>query len=321
MNKIIKYLIDDSGQSTILVAVLLTALLGFTGLAVDIGNVYLEKSKMQKALDAGVLAGAKEFILTRSETSAEEMGDRISEENGYSLDVHGNANVSDEFYGKVVASDDEYYVEAYKSKNVDTYFARVLGIDTLKVTAKAKAIFNNRGLVPVAVAEELIPSQPDGVHLPLVYDSNNTPGNVGFVDLDGSHNDGNNELVSRIENGYNKPISISDTAVKGDGIYSETGKPQGAYNEFVERIEHDSDTNLAQCTADPLCKRLVYVPIINTWDGVTGQGKEIDVVGFAVFYLYKEDRDGDGKIEITGEFIEEITQSEFDNKYRAKLIE
>lgn len=321
MNKKKNLLFNDHGQSTVLVAAFLTVLLGFTALAVDVGNLYLEKSKMQKALDAGVLAGAKEFILTKSETSAEVMGDHISEENGYPLDVHGDVNISDEFYGKVVASDEEYYVEAYKSKNVETYFARVLGIDNVKVTAKAKAIINNRGIVPVAVADELVP-QPKGVHVPLVYDSNNTPGNVGFVDLDGRRDDGKNELIPQIENGYDKPILISRPDVEKDGIYSETGKPQGAYDEFAERIDHDIDYDLEECTADPLCRRLVYVPIIDTWDGVKGQSKEIDVIGFAVFFLYAEDTDRDGKMDtVTGEFVDEITQSEFDSKYRAKLIE
>ncbi len=42
----------------VLIAVLLSALLGFSALAVDVGVLYMNDASLQTALDAGVLAGA-----------------------------------------------------------------------------------------------------------------------------------------------------------------------------------------------------------------------------------------------------------------------
>jgi hypothetical protein len=50
---------DERGQSTILMALLTgTILIGFVGLAVDVGMLYREKSMAQTAADAGAIAAA-----------------------------------------------------------------------------------------------------------------------------------------------------------------------------------------------------------------------------------------------------------------------
>ena len=56
---------DESGATVVIVALFMVVLLGFAALAIDGGRLYLEKSELQKALDAAVLAGAQEFELTK----------------------------------------------------------------------------------------------------------------------------------------------------------------------------------------------------------------------------------------------------------------
>ncbi|MGJ7919802.1 Tad domain-containing protein [Neobacillus sp. LXY-4] len=329
MKKILKYLKNDSGQATVLVAAILIAILGITALAVDVGNVYLEKSKMQKALDAAVLGGAQ-LLMTESEGASEAKAAEISNNNGFPLSVET----------EVEASSVNYYVKATKEKEVEMYFAKVLGYKTMTIKAKAKAVIRPisglRGLVPVAVEKDAIPSNVYD-KLTMVYVDNLVPGNVGFVDLDGTIGGGANDLVHRIENGYSESVSTSSPDVEKDGIYTETGKTDGAYDEFKARIEYDMLNNSDKCgsaeTADYSCKRLVYVPIIESWTDEDGEiltgAKEVDVIGFAVFFLNYEnvkvpndekDKEGkkdkeENKFAITGQFVTRLTQGELEELF------
>lgn len=51
----------ESGQSIVLIAILLTVLCSFVALSVDLGLVYMERSNLQTAADAAALAGAKDL--------------------------------------------------------------------------------------------------------------------------------------------------------------------------------------------------------------------------------------------------------------------
>jgi type II secretory pathway pseudopilin PulG len=55
---------DQRGISVILVAMLLTVLVGFVAFAIDIGYTYVARNQVQNAADAGALAGARFLIKT-----------------------------------------------------------------------------------------------------------------------------------------------------------------------------------------------------------------------------------------------------------------
>jgi Flp pilus assembly protein TadG len=57
-----KLFLKEDGQSMVLFAIMLIVLVGFAGLAIDGGRLYMAKSKHQKAVDAGALAGADALI-------------------------------------------------------------------------------------------------------------------------------------------------------------------------------------------------------------------------------------------------------------------
>jgi hypothetical protein len=339
MKKLMKYLIAENGQATVLVAAVLVALLGFTALTVDVGNVYFEKSKMQKALDAGVLGGAQ-LLLSETEGAVKTKTAEIANDNGFPLRVD-----------QVEVSYVDYSVKAtVKEKAIDMYFAKVLNIHTMTIEAKAKAVIRPisgmKGLVPVAVAKDAVPKKQYD-EITIVYVDNLVPGNVGFVDLDGSVGGGANDLIDRIEKGYSGMVSISSPSVDKDGIYTETGKTDGAYDEFKARVDYDMTHNFDTCgsaqTADFTCKRLVYVPIIQSWTDKDGDilkgAKEVDVIGFAVFFLDyenvevpvdkkdKEDKKEDEdlveekikKFAITGQYVNRLTQGELEELFKDSI--
>lgn len=53
---------EERGAIFVLTALLLPLLLGFTGFAYDVGNLYMYKARLQNAADAAALAGARAFV-------------------------------------------------------------------------------------------------------------------------------------------------------------------------------------------------------------------------------------------------------------------
>src|SRR5258708_25668801 len=61
---------SERGQSAVMVALLLVALVGMLALALDGGNAFFKRREAQNAADAGALAGAREWCNTQNATSA-----------------------------------------------------------------------------------------------------------------------------------------------------------------------------------------------------------------------------------------------------------
>ena len=56
------FLVDQDGAIGIVIALLLPVLLGFAGLAIDIGHLYVVNTQLKNAADAGALAGARGLV-------------------------------------------------------------------------------------------------------------------------------------------------------------------------------------------------------------------------------------------------------------------
>ena len=54
---------SEEGQSIVIIALILVALLVFAGIAVDVGFIFARNSQLQAAVDAAALAGVPELIL------------------------------------------------------------------------------------------------------------------------------------------------------------------------------------------------------------------------------------------------------------------
>lgn len=118
---------EEHGQALIMVVLLLTALLGFAALVVDVGNLYLVKSQLQNAADAAALAGAQDL---ETAINAESTAKNYAEANG----VPKSETSVDTTYNNTSSK-----IEVVASKNVSYTFARVLGLIETDVTARAVA--------------------------------------------------------------------------------------------------------------------------------------------------------------------------------------
>ena len=130
----------QSGQTIVFVAIALLVLLAFVALSVDVGNVWGQRRRMQNAADAGALAGAREICFGNpgaAETRAMEYA--VTRNEADSADVSITSG---------------YTVTVVTTETVETYFAGLIGFDTIDVNARASAMCgrarSSSGLWPVA---------------------------------------------------------------------------------------------------------------------------------------------------------------------------
>lgn len=76
-----KYLKNESGQSMVIVALMLIVLLGFGALAVDVGAMTFERSSLQNAADAAALAGVKDMSESVARSYAKKNFPKLQDDN------------------------------------------------------------------------------------------------------------------------------------------------------------------------------------------------------------------------------------------------
>ncbi len=123
---------DDSGALLALVSIMAVVILAMTGAVVDIGLGWVSKAQLSRAVDAGVLAGARTLRdgtdAARSQALALAEANGVTSENGTSLDVG---------FGRNDAGESTVWMTAVRNR--PTFFLRAVGMDELKVGSAATA--------------------------------------------------------------------------------------------------------------------------------------------------------------------------------------
>jgi hypothetical protein len=126
---------SERGAVYVLAAAAIVVLLGMAAMSVDIGWIFLNDVRAQRAADAAALAGVTH--LPAEEVEAFSVAKDIAAENGYT--EGGGVTVTPERAG-----DQELRVRV-RDTGVETFFMRVFGIDTVAVSGNARA----RYVIPV----------------------------------------------------------------------------------------------------------------------------------------------------------------------------
>jgi hypothetical protein len=157
-------LTDESGDALVIGALGLVAIVGFAGLAIDVGQLRFEKRKMQAVVDAAALSGALEIGNCNGSNNCTNMQNAAKQalvENGYTA---GNITVVTQCGTSTAtpviltvnngpcalgstSSDPNYgngkYVETEITYSQPLTFARVVGIGSEKITVRAEAAPGN----------------------------------------------------------------------------------------------------------------------------------------------------------------------------------
>lgn len=178
-----KYIKSESGQTMVLVALMLVVLLGFGALAIDVGAMTFQRSSLQNAADSAALAGA--LLVPQAyghDVVKEEM--KVYAESNFKTDstVSYNPDISIDINNRTV--------DITINQNVPKFLGGVLSDETKIMTVYAKAKYK---------------SLWGGEALP-------------FVNLADKYNDGAVSLWGKVAPGSFEVLDTGEFEDKGDAI-------------------------------------------------------------------------------------------------------
>lgn len=121
----LKHLHQGEGQTLVIVALALFALIALVALAIDGGNLMAERRQMQNAADAAALAGAR--AICAQDADPVEQAQLYATQNGAQLDL-------------TEITIDGQTAEVVAGTAIQTYFAGLIGFHTVEVRAEAAAM-------------------------------------------------------------------------------------------------------------------------------------------------------------------------------------
>lgn len=301
----------ERGSVVVLVTLALTTLLGFCALVTDVALMYAEKAHLQNSVDAAALAGVQE--LPNDPSLAEQTARNYAAKNGVPA-------VTVTF----AASNAKIIVQA--TKQVPTHFARIWGITEEKISVSAKAMMvpptELSGVVPLSIQEqEFVYGQKyvlkyggrsDNSDWYLDDDKNNavqksgeesgTPGWYGALELSGT---GADTYETDLVNGYDGTLCVGDivdvkhgnmSGPTADGINTRLGLDKSVPPNTIDK--HDRNA-----------PQIVYIPIVQIISESGNSIQEVQIVGFAAFFLEGVAGNGNDSI-VTGWFIQTLTSND-----------
>lgn len=277
-----KFARNEQGTVAVLVALSMMVLIGLTAIVIDGGRLFLEQSRLQKAIDAAVLAGAQE-LPTRPDL-ARQQAEQAASANGISVNeivlTFENGNT---------------LIRAQTARTEPLTFGNALGFSSSNVEAKAavqlRPLTSAIGVIPLGVDYSRQLSFGD----PVVMKAGEADvGNFGALALSGP---GADHYEEDLHNGSQSEISV------GDILDTQTGNLVGPTIQGLEdRMAACSDGSVTYYNYPPDCPRVVLVPVYKPI-GNSHQLKQVEVVGFASFFIESVGDPNEGA-EVVGRFIQ-----------------
>ncbi len=290
---------SEKGQTLVIVALLMLVLMALLAMVIDVGNIYVERRLVQRAADAGALAGVRALSLNQTQA------DVLAAVNDYAVVRNGAGSCQ----AQILSSS----VTVTASKTFNTYFASVVGIPHFNVQAVAQAGYSfpsewRGGLMPLLVKNTAITltrqiqiwddkTQVSDYNYGKVAD-----GERGWANFDGGSVD-NNEIVAWVAYGYPGTVKV------GDWVNGTPGTKTAGLQEM----------------AQVRLNTVIIVPVYDsTRPGISGNGElDYHIVGFAAFYVVEVVDTGTPKY-VKGQFIRYVAAQEaggtFDSGVRVIAI-
>jgi hypothetical protein len=272
----------QEGQGLVLLALTMVALISMLALAVDGGNMYLQRRRMQTAADAGALAGAEIMGLGGNDTEA------IAASRDYAAGKNGAASA------QVTVNHQDQTVTVIARRTSQTFLAGIVGHWSFEAAAEATASYAPVGGVPGGVFPIAIDWQEFEYDQPYDLYAGDGPGNFGWLSWTGCQS--------------NICLCESLTPPGNSETYTNPYDPNDHELNVGDWVEGSTAVVNSACVRDRLDYLIasgarVIIPVWNPAQGV-GAGYEYNIVGFAEFALLDYHLPNDNRI--TGQFIREV---------------
>lgn len=312
---------QERGSVVVIVALSLTVLLGFCAIVTDIGLMYAYKAHLQNSVDAAALAGVQE--LPNNPNDAKNIAIDYATRNGIpDINVSFEANNA-----KIVVQADQ---------QVNTNFARIWGITEERISVRAKAMMvpptGLYGAVPLSIEEQdfvygqrYILKSGGGTGTSEWYfdddkdnsvqmseESSMTPGWYGALELTGP---GASTYQHDLANGYQGVLYVGQILNVKHGNMS--GPTADGINTRLNR-----DTRVPKNTLDNYernAPQIIYIPIVKIISESGNSIQEVQIVGFAAFFLEGVAGNGNESI-VTGLFIRTLVTNGQNADYLSDLL-
>jgi len=124
--------LKQAGQIVVIFALMLTALIGLVGIAIDTTYAWRESLRVQRAADAAALAGV--VYMPGAQDTAFSTATDTAKQNGFVV-VTNVTSVDPS------GADNPRELDVTISTKVPTFFSRIFGINTFTVTRESKAVY------------------------------------------------------------------------------------------------------------------------------------------------------------------------------------
>lgn len=307
-------LLNERGQVAVIVALLITAIIGMVALVVDVGSIYEERRQLQTVADAAALAGAQDLpVEDPINNTAVQKAVEYASSNGVAI-------TSSDIQISTTLVDNDTITVTPKDPNAPVYFAQVFGINSVYISATAAAEVRSpsalTGLMPWTVLSgDSIPAPEGSVDMwvgpnEMVLD----PG-PDYVDYNWFTTMQFGNIYAppyewNIRTGCTEEIRIAvsypkEPDNKAEATYDEVNsRINGDYYSF-EDVTDVIDGETVCINED--CPRIVLIPVTDSFEY-----DPVQVTGFAIFYIQNVENvvliDEEGNeiavVKITGQFID-----------------
>lgn len=265
-------LTDESGQSLVLTAVLMTAFIAMLGLVIDVGYGFAKYRQMQTAADVASLAGVRALADGAGDAAALSIMQNLLEANGADV-VASQITIVDDDKANVVAR-----------TTLTPFFTPLFGLNQISLSAQSEAVYGQANAVsnvlPFAVSEDLWTLEQEV----NIWVGRTGPGNYGWVRWPGQ------SLSTTVLRWNIDQLSNSGTLRIGQQI---AGKPGVSFGAVRTSLEAKIGQTVNVFFYDP--------------ESVTGSGANLryTVTGFGRFYITAI-RSRGARSEIRGYFVDDI---------------
>ncbi len=313
------------GGTLVLVTVFMVALFAFAALSVDVGNVLVQRTRIQEAGDSAAMASVVDWATGATSGIVAQRARSFASTNGVlSNEVKtvrvGKWDQTTRTFTEqaTLTSSDIPAVEVTNQRLVPLYFARILGLPSMSPRSVSVAVVAAAnaagGVIPFGVCDtsgEIAASRCDPVTFKVDTGGGGTtnlcllgPGNFGALDLGGNSG---KDFTYYIEHGFPGTISVGCTYVSLPG--NKVGPIRKSLDNRLQGVPPYT------CTVDPPSPppdnpRLAILPKVETLD-VSG-AKQVCITGFYVVVIDDVKNTKGAQIQVEARFLNAYSGTEVD---------